>query len=235
MDTILSGILHRLAALDLVDVIHALDDLAPDRVLAVEEAGIVEADEELRVGGVRVLGARHRAGAAAVVHVGELGLQVRLVGAAHAGAGRVEVRAVGLAELDVAGLGHEAVDDAVEHDAVIGAFARQFLDAADMAGSEIREEFDDDPALRGLHDERVFAILDFGHVQISFSDAVLLAVAGDAHLDHAIGLADNPVGGGITLFYLVHELHAALDIADDGVVAVEARVRRVHDEELGIG
>ena len=74
--------------------------------------------------------ARHRAGAAGVVHVGELGLEVRLVGAAHAGAGRVEVLAAALAELHVAGLRHEAVDDAVEHDAVIGAFARQFLDAA---------------------------------------------------------------------------------------------------------
>ena len=36
----LVGILHRLAALDLVDIVHAFDDLAPDRVLAVEEAGV---------------------------------------------------------------------------------------------------------------------------------------------------------------------------------------------------
>ncbi len=43
------------------------------------------------------------------------------VGAAHAGAGRI------------AALRHEAVDHAVEHHAVIEAFARQFLDAGDMA------------------------------------------------------------------------------------------------------
>src|SRR5262249_41435894 len=42
-------IVHRLAALDLVHVLHALRDLAPDRVLAVEEARVCEADEELAV------------------------------------------------------------------------------------------------------------------------------------------------------------------------------------------
>src|SRR5206468_12680194 len=40
-------VLHRLTALDLVDVLHAGRDLAPDRVLAVEEGGVVEADEEI--------------------------------------------------------------------------------------------------------------------------------------------------------------------------------------------
>src|SRR4051812_27480140 len=34
-------IANGLAAVELVDVLHALDDLAPHRVLAVEEAGIV--------------------------------------------------------------------------------------------------------------------------------------------------------------------------------------------------
>jgi hypothetical protein len=52
--TILSGILHRLAALDLVDILHALGDLAPDGVLAVEEGGVAEADEELAVGRIRI-------------------------------------------------------------------------------------------------------------------------------------------------------------------------------------
>ena len=45
-------------------IVHAFHDLAPDRVLLVEEAGIVEADEELRVGRVRGAGARHGADAA---------------------------------------------------------------------------------------------------------------------------------------------------------------------------
>ena len=49
----LVGIAHRLAALDLVDVLHALDHLAPGGVLAVEEGRVVEADEELAVAGVR--------------------------------------------------------------------------------------------------------------------------------------------------------------------------------------
>src|ERR1700716_4138051 len=53
-------ILHRLAALDLVDVLHARRHLAPDRILVVEERGIVEAYEELAVAGIRAGGARHR-------------------------------------------------------------------------------------------------------------------------------------------------------------------------------
>src|SRR6187402_1887275 len=72
----LVGIDHRLAALDLVDIVHAFDDLAPHRVLAVEEGGIVEADEELRIGRVRVLRTRHRAGAAGVIHVRKFSLEI---------------------------------------------------------------------------------------------------------------------------------------------------------------
>src|SRR5690606_33373871 len=42
-------VLHGLATLDLVDVFHALDDLPPDGVLAIEETRVVEHDEELAV------------------------------------------------------------------------------------------------------------------------------------------------------------------------------------------
>src|SRR5690606_4762019 len=95
--------------------------------------------------------------------VGEFGLEVRLFRAAHAGAARIEVLAAGLAVLHVAGLRHEILDDAVEDDAVIGAFTRQFLDACDVARSQIRQKLDDHPALGGFHDDRVFRILDLGH------------------------------------------------------------------------
>lgn len=61
----------------------------------------------------------------------ELGGQVRLVGAAGAGAG------------GVAALRHEAVDNAVEDDAVVEAFARQLTDARDMLGREVRAQADD--------------------------------------------------------------------------------------------
>src|SRR5438552_1680655 len=97
-------VLHRLAALDLVDVLHAFDDLAPHGVLLVEETGVVEADEELAVGAVRVLRARHRGGAAHMRLGIELGRQVRIARPAGAGAVRAS------------GLRHEAVDDAMEHD-----------------------------------------------------------------------------------------------------------------------
>ena len=83
--TILSGFAHRLAALDLVDVFHALDDVAPGGVLVVEEAGVVEADEELAVAGIRAGRARHRHGAAHMRLLVELGLEL-LARAAGAGA-----------------------------------------------------------------------------------------------------------------------------------------------------
>src|SRR5579871_6056447 len=69
-------IAHRLAALELVDVGHAVDDLAPDGVLAVEECRVGEADEELAVGRIRALSAGHRAGAANVRLAIELGLEL---------------------------------------------------------------------------------------------------------------------------------------------------------------
>ena len=64
----------------------------------------------------------------------ELGLEVGLVGAAHAGAGRV------------AALGHEAVDHAVEDDIVVKALLRQLPDPRDVAGREIGAQPDDDVA-----------------------------------------------------------------------------------------
>ena len=80
------------------------DDLAPDRVLAVEEAGVVEADEELRIGRVRTRRAGHRHRAAHMRLGVELRLEVRIFRSARAG----PVRA--------AGLGHEAVDHPVKDD-----------------------------------------------------------------------------------------------------------------------
>ena len=115
-------------------MLHAFDDLAPDGVLAVEEAAVVGADEELAVGAVRVVGPRHRGGAAQVRLAAELGLEVGLIGAAGAGAGRVTA------------LGHEALDDSVEGDAVVEALLRELADPRDMAGGEVGPQADDDVA-----------------------------------------------------------------------------------------
>src|SRR5258708_541177 len=68
-------IADRLAAFDLVDVLHALSDVAPGGVLVVEEGGVAEADEELAVAGIRIARARHRDGAAHVRLLVELGLE----------------------------------------------------------------------------------------------------------------------------------------------------------------
>ncbi len=138
-------VLHRLATLDLVDILHAGRDLAPDGVLVVEETGIVETDEELAVAGVRVGGARHRGGAAHMRLLVELGLQL-LAGTAGAGA------------LRAAGLGHEAIDHAMEHDAVVEALPHQFLDACHMVGRKVGTHLDGHGALGGLQNQSVLVV-----------------------------------------------------------------------------
>src|ERR1700681_3611938 len=90
------GVAHRLAALDLVDVLHAGTHLAPDGVLPVEPFRILEADEELAVAGIRALGSRHRNRAADVLFRGKLRLELL-------------ARAAGAGAMGAAGLGHEAV------------------------------------------------------------------------------------------------------------------------------
>src|SRR5262245_21043011 len=62
----------RVALLDLVDGVHAGHDLAHDRVLIVEAGVLGEHDEELAVGRVGVLRARHADDAALERHIGEL-------------------------------------------------------------------------------------------------------------------------------------------------------------------
>src|SRR3954468_19058759 len=147
----LVGVLHGLAALDLVDVLHALGDLAPHRVLVVEEAGVVEHDKELAVAGIRAGGARHRGGAAYMRLLVELGLQL-LAGAAGAGA------------LRAAGLRHEAVDHAMEYDAVVKSLAHQFLDAGNVARREIGTHLDGHGPLGGFEDQGIFSV---SHARLS--------------------------------------------------------------------
>ena len=65
-----------------------------------------------------------------MVRIVEFGLEIGLGGAAHAGA------------LRAAALRHEAGDHAVELDAIIKAFADQFLDPLDMAGGQIGPQLD---------------------------------------------------------------------------------------------
>src|SRR6266702_603745 len=139
----LVGILHRLAALDLDDVVHAVRHLAPDRALAVEKRGIVKADEELTVGRVRTVGAGHRRGAAHMGLLVELGLEF-LAGAAGAGA------------MGTAGLGHESLDHPMKYDPVVEALSHELLDPRDMIGREVRPHLDGDGALRGLENQSVF-------------------------------------------------------------------------------
>src|SRR6476620_5879493 len=91
---------------DLVDIFHAFDHLAPNRVLVVEEAGVVKADEKLTVPGIGIAGARHRHSAA------DMGLTVEFP---------LELlpRPAGSGALRASRLCHEAVNHAVEHNAIV--------------------------------------------------------------------------------------------------------------------
>src|SRR5262249_20953608 len=93
-----------------------------------------------------IVGARHRERAALVLLARELGLQVRQVRAARAGAG------------GIARLRHEAWDHAMEHDPVVETLAREFLDARDMAGREIGAQRNDHGPRLQIHDDGVFLI-----------------------------------------------------------------------------
>ena len=78
-------------------------------------------------------------------------------------------RAAGSRSLRAAGLCHEPLNDAVEHDAVVELFARQLLDVVDMTGRQIGAHLDDDFAFGRLQDQGVFGIShsDWCPVQVS--------------------------------------------------------------------
>src|SRR3954462_9228279 len=64
------------ALLDLVDIVHAFDHFTPDRILAVQPGRVVEADIELAVGAVGILGTRRRHRAALVFLAREFRLEI---------------------------------------------------------------------------------------------------------------------------------------------------------------
>ena len=101
-----------LGALDRVDHVHALDDFAEHRVLAVEPGSLLRRDEkELRAVGVGT-GVGHRQRAAHDLVVVDLVFE-RVAGAAGAGA------------LRAAALDHEVLDHAVKGEPVVEAVARR--------------------------------------------------------------------------------------------------------------
>ena len=93
-----------------------------------------------------IVAARRADHAAGERHLAELGLEVRQIRAAGAGAGRV------------AALRHEARDDTVERRAVVEALAGQFLDPRDVVGREVGTQLDHHPAGRDVHVEGVLGI-----------------------------------------------------------------------------
>src|SRR5690606_4194771 len=79
-------------------------------------------------------------------HLGKFGRKVRIF------------RAAGAIASGIAGLGHEAVDDAMEFQAVVEALPHEPLHPLDMLRRNVRPERDHDPAGLELEDERVLGI-----------------------------------------------------------------------------
>src|SRR3954468_19454317 len=127
--------------LDLVDDLHAIDDVPEDRVLAVEpRRGIGRDDEELAAVGVRT-GVRHRQRTADDLVLVELVLE-RVAGAAAAGAGRI------------AALDHEVLDHTVEDHAVVKVVAGELLEVLNGLRRVLVEQLERDVSVVGVHDCR---------------------------------------------------------------------------------
>src|SRR3990167_415752 len=136
----------RRALLDLVDELHARRDPAPYGVFAVEGRIVLQDDEELAARGVGLVGeAGHRDRAAPVRLPGELGRQ-QFAHAAPAGA------------VGIAGLGHEALDHAMEDHAIVLALAGELLDLGHVLGCEVGTHLDDDAAVLEIDVEGVFLV-----------------------------------------------------------------------------
>ena len=138
-------------------MLHAFLDLADDGVGIVEVGRGREHDEELRVRRIRVLRARHADRTADEMLLGELRRQIRQAGTAGAGAPCIEA-IVHVAELDVAGLRHEAFNHAMEGDVVVFAVADELLDSLDVLRCQVRAKRDNHIAVPKFEDQRIFRL-----------------------------------------------------------------------------
>ena len=123
----------------------ALDELAERGVLAVEKARIAMADEKLGAGGIGIIRARHREDAANVGLVVEFRLDL-VAGAA----GAPQILFGIVFRVGVAPLNHEILDDAMKAGAVVKALPGELLEIFDVAGRNIRPEFDNHFACAGV-------------------------------------------------------------------------------------
>ena len=226
-------------ALILIDRLHAGDDLAEHGILAVEEAGVGEADEELGIGRIRVARTRHAHRAAGEVRVREFVGNVGQVGAAGAGAGRI------------AGLRHEARNDAVEHDAVIELALHQLLDLRDVLGREVGAQADYGIAVLGGQRERigggVVGVSGEGgeqgkREQRSTAEGMhsgllgkrSLRVGGEADRFDLVGMIDFAVVRFRARLDLVDDVHARDPLRRNRIFPVQERSIAKADEELRI-
>ncbi|MOA33393.1 hypothetical protein D3C78_1546850 [compost metagenome] len=121
--------------------------------MPVQERTIGKHDEELRIGGIRILRTGHADHAARERNLGEFGRNIRQIGTTRTCALGAEAL-LHVAILHVAGLRHEAVDDAVEGDVVISALLGQRLDLRNMLRRNIGHQLDDNGTILQLDGEK---------------------------------------------------------------------------------
>ena len=137
----------------------------------------------------------------------------------------------------IAGLRHEAVDDAVEHHAVIEALARELLDARDMVRREVGPQLDGDrPVLVSMI--RVFSGV------AAISDLLLLGrstlVAAASMLSSASAATCiltilSGLDGGSPCLILSTASMPSITWPQTVYWPSRNRRRREHDEELAVG
>src|SRR5262245_4617099 len=239
-----------LEARDLVEHLEAGFDLAEDRVLAVEELRVLAVhDEELRTRGVRIARPGHRHDAPRVRDVVELGRQLI------AGATGARLARSTLLRVRTPGLDHEVAHDPVERDAVVETLLRELQEAVHVLSCLLGEERDDHRALvghessfdgRGVDLFEVHCVVVYGPRKPEAAEGSVERERGNTRLllhgQQDRGMQDHGLDGPAPFRGRPTDLrrrdpfesvHALFEVAERRVLAVEARVVLVHDEEAG--
>lgn len=124
---------------DFIDDVHAFKDFAKGGILAIQEQIVGVADEELAAGGIRMHAAGHGNDAAFMAEgiIESIAAEFAFDGIA---------RSTGADAIGVAALDHEALDDAVERQAIIKAFRDEICEVFRGVGGGFVIELDFDVA-----------------------------------------------------------------------------------------
>src|SRR5262245_12302554 len=205
----------------LLQRVETVNDLAEDGIFSVQAGRGRKHDEERGQRGVGVVGPRHREDAADVfARLAEFAFELANP---FVGVMRLIVRAP-LAESP---LHDEAGNDAVKDGVVIPPRLRELQKVANVLRRQIGIERDDEVAQTGMKDDLLAHLVDAGVLERLF--ALRLDLDAD-DFDRRVELL---FGVGLGRRYFIDDLDAFGDLAEGRELAVELRLGRRADEELG--